>query len=229
MIARNPYSFHYNVHDQIATPEQTNSTNEVKKPRYYRPAISAAMSAVVPGLGQAYNKKYWKTPVVWAIMSVPVYFTVYAAVMEKKAIEHYWYLKEIDFNSQLQVLEENVLINPTNANQEALASFLISRPRPPSSVRPKPHLAQYPLQNYDTEQMIGEAQNFRTDFETALVFTILAYILNIMDAFADGYFYKYDISEKLAFRVEQTSFSSEYYAGNFQNVIIPGLKLSFKF
>jgi len=39
-----------------------------------RPAKAAFYSAVVPGLGQAYNKKYWKIPVVYAGMAAGVYF-----------------------------------------------------------------------------------------------------------------------------------------------------------
>ncbi|WP_093142239.1 DUF5683 domain-containing protein [Ulvibacter litoralis] len=38
------------------------------------PARAAFYSAVVPGLGQAYNKKYWKIPLVYAGMGAGVYF-----------------------------------------------------------------------------------------------------------------------------------------------------------
>ncbi len=34
------------------------------------------MSACLPGLGQAYNKKYWKIPVIYAGFSVLTYFIV---------------------------------------------------------------------------------------------------------------------------------------------------------
>lgn len=38
------------------------------------PARAAFYSAVLPGLGQAYNKKYWKIPVIYAGMAAGVYF-----------------------------------------------------------------------------------------------------------------------------------------------------------
>ncbi len=38
------------------------------------PARAAFYSAVVPGLGQAYNKRYWKIPIVYAGMGAGVYF-----------------------------------------------------------------------------------------------------------------------------------------------------------
>ncbi len=38
------------------------------------PSKAAFYSAVVPGLGQAYNKKYWKIPIIYAGMATGVYF-----------------------------------------------------------------------------------------------------------------------------------------------------------
>ncbi len=38
------------------------------------PSRAAFYSAVVPGLGQAYNKKYWKIPIVYAGIGTGVYF-----------------------------------------------------------------------------------------------------------------------------------------------------------
>ena len=40
------------------------------------PARAAFYSAVLPGLGQAYNKKYWKIPIVWAAIGTGIYFYV---------------------------------------------------------------------------------------------------------------------------------------------------------
>ena len=39
-----------------------------------RPSKATFYSAVLPGLGQAYNKKYWKIPVVYGALATGVYF-----------------------------------------------------------------------------------------------------------------------------------------------------------
>lgn len=38
------------------------------------PAKAAFFSAILPGLGQAYNKKYWKIPLVYGAMGTSLYF-----------------------------------------------------------------------------------------------------------------------------------------------------------
>ncbi|NNC46369.1 MAG: hypothetical protein HKN99_10850, partial [Winogradskyella sp.] len=40
------------------------------------PSRAAFYSAVLPGLGQAYNKKYWKIPLVYAAIGTGVYFYI---------------------------------------------------------------------------------------------------------------------------------------------------------
>lgn len=46
-------------------------TLKIKK---HNPKTAAWMSAVVPGLGQVYNKKYWKIPIVYVGLGVCGYF-----------------------------------------------------------------------------------------------------------------------------------------------------------
>lgn len=40
------------------------------------PSKAAFYSAVLPGLGQAYNKKYWKIPIIYAALGTGIYFYV---------------------------------------------------------------------------------------------------------------------------------------------------------
>jgi hypothetical protein len=38
------------------------------------PSKAAFYSAIFPGMGQVYNKKYWKAPIVWGALAIPTYF-----------------------------------------------------------------------------------------------------------------------------------------------------------
>lgn len=40
------------------------------------PARAAFYSAILPGLGQAYNKKYWKIPIVYGAIGVSMYYYI---------------------------------------------------------------------------------------------------------------------------------------------------------
>ncbi len=49
----------------------TDSTENEQKKRYRRATL---YSALLPGAGQVYNKKYWKVPLVYASLAIPAYF-----------------------------------------------------------------------------------------------------------------------------------------------------------
>lgn len=49
--------------------EQTNAPSKTLK---YSPTKAGLYSAVLPGLGQYYNKKYWKIPIVWGAIGTGV-------------------------------------------------------------------------------------------------------------------------------------------------------------
>ena len=48
---------------QATSVQEQDETSVVKK---HNPKKATIYSAVLPGLGQAYNKKYWKIPIVYA-------------------------------------------------------------------------------------------------------------------------------------------------------------------
>ena len=49
----------------------------VKKVRVYKPGKAALRSAILPGWGQAYNKKYWKIPIVYGALGLSGYYFIY--------------------------------------------------------------------------------------------------------------------------------------------------------
>jgi Family of unknown function (DUF5683) len=58
------------------TPIIANQTLKKQPIDPLRPSRAAFYSAILPGLGQAYNKKYWKVPIVWGAIGAGVYFYV---------------------------------------------------------------------------------------------------------------------------------------------------------
>ena len=52
---------------------QTDSTADSTKKKIFSPRTAAIRSAVLPGWGQAYNKKYWKMPIVLGALGATAY------------------------------------------------------------------------------------------------------------------------------------------------------------
>lgn len=66
-----------NDKDKIAQPLKSADTVQVQEPiDPLSPARAAFYSAVLPGLGQAYNKKYWKIPIVYGALGTGIYFYI---------------------------------------------------------------------------------------------------------------------------------------------------------
>ncbi|MEG2101065.1 MAG: DUF5683 domain-containing protein [Flavobacterium sp.] len=69
------FSFHKPLYSQAQNNIIKDSLNlETLDP--LRPAKAAFYSAVLPGLGQIYNKKYWKVPLVYGAIGTSIYFYV---------------------------------------------------------------------------------------------------------------------------------------------------------
>lgn len=60
--------------DVVADIEKSNAPAEKAR---YSPTRAGLYSAVLPGLGQLYNKKYWKIPVVWGAVGTGVGITLW--------------------------------------------------------------------------------------------------------------------------------------------------------
>jgi hypothetical protein len=57
--------------DEVLIAKDTLKSNNIDP---LTPAKAAFYSAILPGLGQAYNKKYWKIPIVYIAIGVPMYY-----------------------------------------------------------------------------------------------------------------------------------------------------------
>ncbi|MCJ7932713.1 MAG: DUF5683 domain-containing protein [Chryseobacterium sp.] len=71
----------------IADLEKSNGPT--KKTIKLNPTRAGLYSAVLPGLGQYYNKKYWKIPIVWGAVGAGVGIAVWNDNQYKKYREYY--------------------------------------------------------------------------------------------------------------------------------------------
>ncbi len=68
--------FSFSSYGQKDSTRVKNKKQDVFSKEYnpLSPSKAAFYSAIFPGGGQIYNKKYWKVPLVWAGVGIPTYF-----------------------------------------------------------------------------------------------------------------------------------------------------------
>lgn len=67
------------LNDSLKVTTDSTQVKKKKSPKIHKPTVpwkAALMSGFVPGLGQIYNRKYWKLPIVWGAIGTSGYFLV---------------------------------------------------------------------------------------------------------------------------------------------------------
>ncbi len=155
--------------DTIAAPRTTGSkatVNEVVKDSARlaaeeRPRIAVRKSAVLPGLGQIYNKRWWKVPLVYGG------FVGIGLVFEFNQRYYQIFLKE----AQYRELNPGMTQNP----DYAVAS---------------------------NEGIIQIKDSYRRNRDLTILAGIGFYAIQLIDAYVDAKFFRFDVSDDLSFKVE---------------------------
>lgn len=158
--------------DTVKVAKSTSDTTE-----FHSPKKAAMYSAMLPGLGQAYNKKYWKIPIVYIGIGTIAYFINWNNKNYKTYKQAYIDLTDGDENSNsyldLEASKYYDLDNPTQYN------------------------------NFKTG--VSKQQNyFRRNRDLLIISMAGFYGLNIIDASVDAHFFDFDISEDLSLNWQPT-------------------------
>ncbi|MBN1821754.1 MAG: hypothetical protein JXR31_14480 [Prolixibacteraceae bacterium] len=153
-----------------------NDTIPAKETKVHSPKKASIYSAILPGLGQAYNKKYWKIPIIYGGFGALVYF--------------------IDWNNDWYHLFKNAyfdLSDYENFNKEA---FIAKYDK-------LPELAHFDYESSTNRQNIlqslSRAQDgYRRNRDLLIISTAVFYAMNIIDASVDAHLFNFDISDDLS-------------------------------
>lgn len=189
------------LHAAGEEPEPVFKKKEINmKPFKPNPTKAVIYSAILPGLGQIYNRAYWKLPIVyggfmgciyaitWNNRNYKDYSTAYLDLMYD--IEHNRDNPEAWSNSWKDIANKSG-IDP---------SSFISNSRYPDNIKRR--------KDY-----------FRRYRDLSIIITAGVYALCMIDAYVDAQLFDFDISPDLSMRVEpavtpKTSFSDRSYGLN---------------
>ncbi len=66
---------------------------------YPKPGRAALLSAILPGSGQAYNKKWWKLPIVYGALGTALYFEIDNVTQYRELRDNYKWVVDEDPNT----------------------------------------------------------------------------------------------------------------------------------
>jgi hypothetical protein len=144
--------------------------------KYHSPKKAAFRSAVIPGWGQAYNKKYWKIPIVWGALGVSGSVFVYNLTQYKDLRFAY------TARYEAQTPRKDAAGNPL----------------PPDST--KYFQIRPDLVNLDLNAVRSYRDDYRRNIDYSALFFILLWGLNVVDATVDAHLKSFDVSPDLSFR-----------------------------
>ena len=138
--------------------------------KHHSPKKAAIRSAIFPGLGQIYNKKYWKLPIVYGALGTT------AAVF----IFNYNTYKDLQFAyaAKLKVQQQTIPYRPDSTDYKKI----------------KPELIRL-----DLNALRSNRNQYRKRIDYSVLVFILFWGLNVADAAVDAHLKSFDVSPDLTF------------------------------
>lgn len=156
-------------------------------------------SLMFPGLGQAYNKKYWKIPILYLGIALDVYAINWNTKNYKKYKSAYQDLSlytDWKYRSEGSTLEE-----PTSKSYEKIFKTVDFETT-----------SQSDDTYYKTVFQNGK-DSYKHDRDLTYIILVGVYVLNIVDAAVDAHFSNFNVNDDLTIRVEP-AVSYSAFSGN---------------
>jgi hypothetical protein len=164
----------------IKAQDSTLVTISSKKKYTLAPQKAAMLSAVFPGMGQVYNRKYWKLPIVYAGFAGLGFGVTYASTRYNRYIKAYQ-----DFTDKIPETNSYLPLAPSDWSPELYDPVL----------HPDTYRLTYEAQVKDL--FIREIDYFRKNRDLSFIGIAAWYILSILDANVDASLSDYNIDKNL--------------------------------
>ena len=171
-----------------------------KKPFNWKnnPTVATIASAIIPGAGQFYNKKYWKIPIIWILLGGTGYFFYQSDLQYNNY--RLAYINFVDYRLEPESRRDGY--NRTKIAESSLNYFGSGG----SSMRE--FNSRFTADSLNNANSIAfYRDNVRRTRDWSALFFAFAYILNIADAAVDAHFANFDVSDKLSMEIEPTFLS----------------------
>ena len=157
----------------------------------HNPTKAILYSAIFPGLGQMYNQKYWKLPLVYGSFVG----CMYAVTWNNRNYSDY-------SQAYFQVMQENPM------DYKEWQNFIME---PNLTEAAKEAMAKNPtFQN----RLKSRKDYFRRYRDLSIFITVGAYFLWMIDAYVDAQLFDFDISQDLSMHIEPTISARTPYSSN---------------
>jgi hypothetical protein len=148
----------------------------------HSPRKATILSLVCPGLGQIYNRQYWKTPIILG-------FGVFFGIMISSNNFDYKQAKR-DYNIRLENEADNYV--------KATADPSLYDAYDPKNLAN----AQNNIRTYNTFALRSTRDGYRRDRDFYIIMMGVVYALNIVDATVFAHLREFKMSEKLSMRID---------------------------
>ena len=146
-----------------------NDSTVNKKPKVeHSPRKATIYSAVMPGMGQIYNQKYWKVPIIYGGFATLGYF--------------------INFNNQVYTTYKRAYSDIIDS--DPFTNSYLKLNINPAYFQPD-KISQL------TDNLRIAKDSWRRNRDMVIIGTVVFYAANIMDASVDGNFFNFDIGDDL--------------------------------
>ena len=156
----------------------------------FNPKIATIRSAILPRWGQAYNKKYWKIPIIYGALGTTVGIFFYNLKIYK-------------------ILRQAIVYRSDTSTYNLVDPQFI---------------------NFSTESIRTYRNSFRQNIDYSVLFFILFWGLNVVDATVDAHLKGFDVSPDISMKIKPGLNSNNngpgislvfFYKDNHSKVLLP--------